>query len=71
MRLIEEVGPTGKVYVRPEKSKKETASVKSPETATKKQPEPKHVGGGWYELADGKRVRKTELNESGPFRERQ
>ena len=61
MRLIEEVGPTGKVYVRPEKSKKESASVKPPETATKKQPKPKHVGGGWYETADGQRVRKSEL----------
>ena len=28
-----------------------------PEAAIK----PKHIGGGWYQLADGRRVRKSEL----------
>ncbi len=40
---------------------RETASVRPQETAAKPPPEPKHVGGGWYELADGKKVRKKQL----------
>jgi hypothetical protein len=39
----------------------ETASTKPVETATLPTAEPKHVGGGWYELSDGRRVRKSEL----------
>jgi hypothetical protein len=41
--------------------KVETASTKPVETATLPDAEPKHVGGGWYELSDGRRVRKSEL----------
>ena len=39
----------------------ETASVKPPETAMRPKTEPKHVGGGWYEMDDGRKVRKSEL----------
>ena len=46
----------GKVYVR-----YETASVEMAENAMKKKPKPRHVGGGWYELEDGRRVRKSDI----------
>ena len=55
----------------------ETASVKPPERAVipkagpnafgnfvrKVTAEPKHLGGGWYELPDGRKVRKKDLEE--------
>ncbi len=57
--------PGGRVrYVFETKAKTatiETASFKPTETATLPDAEPKHVGGGWYELSDGRRVRKSEL----------
>ena len=40
---------------------RETATVKPIETAMKPKPEPKHVGGGWYKLEDGTKVRKKDL----------
>ena len=43
------------------KPKKETASIEPPETAMKPKPKAKSVGGGWYELEDGSKVRKSEL----------
>jgi len=39
----------------------ETASIEPPETAMKPKPKAKSVGGGWYELEDGSKVRKSEL----------
>jgi hypothetical protein len=56
--------PNGRVrmeFVHPKKMKVETASFKPTETATLPDAEPKHVGGGWYELSDGRRVRKSEI----------
>ena len=47
----------------PRKATIETASIGPTETATLPDAEPKHVGGGWYELPDGRRVRKSELEE--------
>ena len=41
----------------------ETASVKPPENAMKPKAKPKKLGGGWFELASGKKVRKSELKE--------
>ncbi len=43
------------------KRKVETASVEPVETAMIESAEPKHVGGGWYDLPDGRRVRKSEI----------
>ncbi len=50
---------------------RETAQVRAPERAVIPEPEPKqpdvyprHVGGGWWETADGRRLRRAEL-ESG------
>ena len=40
----------------------ETASVKPPERAVKPKAEPKHIGGGWYEI-EGKKVRKKDLKD--------
>ena len=40
----------------------ETASVKMEENAMKSQPQPKPLGGGWYQLPDGRKVRRGELN---------
>ena len=40
------------------------AAVKPPEpekAITQEAKEPKHIGGGWYELASGKKVRKKDL----------
>lgn len=56
--------PNGKVRMEFEdvvKKKVETASVEPPETAMKPKPKAKSVGGGWYELEDGRKVRKSEL----------
>ena len=39
----------------------EVATVQPTEKAMLPKPEPKHVGGGWYELEDGSKVRKSEL----------
>ena len=39
----------------------ESASVEAPEKAVMPQPKPKHIGGGWYELPDGQKVRKKDL----------
>ncbi len=36
---------------------RETASVKPPETAMKPKAEPKHLGGGYYLLPSGEKVR--------------
>ena len=41
----------------------ETASVKPPENAMMPKAEPKHLGGGWYELPNGRKVRKKDLEE--------
>jgi len=48
------------VIVRDEK-RAETASIEAPEKAVLPQPKPKHIGGGWYELPDGQKVRKKDL----------
>ncbi len=40
---------------------RETASVKPPETAMMPKAEPKYLGGGWYLTADGRKVRKKDL----------
>lgn len=59
--------PNGRVRYDFEKKPKatpiETASIKPTEKAVLPKAEPKHVGGGWYELPDGRRVRKSELEE--------
>jgi len=39
----------------------ETAAVKPPENAMKPSPQPKSLGGGWYQLLDGRKVRKSDL----------
>ena len=42
------------------------AAVKPPEpeqAVTQEAKEPKSLGGGWFLLADGRKVRKSELNE--------
>ncbi len=39
----------------------ETATAEAPEKATLPAAKPKHIGGGWYELPDGRRVRKKDL----------
>ena len=41
----------------------ESATVKPPENAMKPPAKPKHLGGGWFEVASGKKVRKSELKE--------
>ena len=41
------------------REKPETAIVKLPEKAVL--PEAKHLGRGWYELSDGRKVRKKDL----------
>ena len=41
----------------------ETATAKPPENAMMPKPKPKHIGGGWYLTADGKKVRKKDLEE--------
>lgn len=38
----------------------ETASVEASEKATLPAAKPKHIG-GWYELPDGRKVRKSDL----------
>ncbi len=38
---------------------RETAAITPPEAAI----EPKHLGGGWYELHDGRKCRKAEIEE--------
>jgi len=45
------------INIRPD----ETATVKPEENAMKSQPQPKHLGGGWYQLQDGRKVRKSDL----------
>ena len=47
------------VKVKPET---ETASVKIEENAMKGQPQPKHLGGGWY-VVDGQKVKGREAAE--------
>ena len=54
-------------------SERETASFAPPEKAVLPEPEPKAitvepeppraVGGGWFELADGRKVRRSQLEE--------
>ena len=67
MKMIRKVLENGKVQVlhaeEKEKKKIETASVKPVETATMPDPEPKHVGGGYYELPNGERVKGKEAAE--------
>lgn len=59
--MYRQILENGKVKVLYSKKKKpETASVKPAETAMKAEAEPKHVGGGWYEV-NGKKVRKSDL----------
>ena len=41
----------------------ETASTKPPENAMKPKAKAKKLGGGWYELPSGEKVRKSELEE--------
>ena len=41
----------------------ETASVKPKENAMKPKAKAKKLGGGWYELPSGEKVRKSELEE--------
>ena len=41
----------------------ETATVKPPENAMKPKAKAKKLGGGWFETADGRKVRKSELEE--------
>ena len=57
--------PNGKIRIEyvTKKKKIETASVKPVETATMPDPEPKHVGGGYYELPNGERVKGKEAAE--------
>ena len=51
--------PSGKiVYDYPE-----TSAVKPPENTMKASPQPKYLGGGWFQLADGRKVRKKDLEE--------
>lgn len=53
--------PSGKVvYAWKDQPKRETAAIRQPENASMPKPEPKHVGGGWYELPSGERVRGKE-----------
>ena len=52
--------PSGKVVYF---NKLETASVEPPENAMKPKAKAKKLGGGWYELPSGKKVRKSELEE--------
>ena len=39
---------------------RESAAIETPENASLPKAEPKHVGGGWYELPSGERVRGKE-----------
>lgn len=39
----------------------ESAATKPSENAAMPKAKPKHIGGGWYELADGRKVRKKDL----------
>ncbi len=41
----------------------EAAVMPEPGPKPEPEPEPRHVGGGWYELADGRRVRKSQLED--------
>jgi len=41
----------------------ETAAVKPAENAMKPSPTYKNLGGGWYELPDGRKVRKSQLEK--------
>ena len=41
----------------------ETVMKRPPETAMKPKAEPKSLGGGWYQLPDGRKVRKKDLEE--------
>ena len=43
--------------------KTEAAIVRAPERATMPKPKAKHIGGGWYLTAEGKKVRKKDLEE--------
>ena len=55
--------PSGKYlydFEQQKKKKIETASVKPVEKATMPDSEPKHVGGGYYELPNGERVKGKE-----------
>ena len=55
--------PNGKIVMEfAERVKTETASVKPPETAMLPPAAPKYLGGGWYAV-DGRKVRKSELEE--------
>ena len=40
-----------------------TAMIEAPENAMVPRAKPRHVGGGWYELSNGKKVRKKDLEE--------
>jgi hypothetical protein len=56
--------PNGRVkyeFAKEKKTKVETAMAEPAETATMPKPAYKHVGGGWYELEDGSKVRKSEI----------
>lgn len=64
VKMLQGQGKLGAPFVeKTEVEKVETMTMKPIETAMKPKAEPKHVGGGWYELPDGRRVRKSELEE--------
>jgi len=53
----------GNRLVEVEAGKPETASVKPPENAMMPKAKAKKLGGGWFELPSGEKVRKSELKE--------
>ncbi len=53
--------PCGRIRKVPKESL-ETATVKAEENAMKPRPEPKHIGGGWYNVG-GKKVQGKERAE--------
>ena len=42
------------------KKKVESATFSPPENAMRPKAKPKHVGGGWYELSNGEKIRGKE-----------
>lgn len=61
MKRVAVKKPNGKIYMK--FACEETAIAKPPEKATMPAPKPKHLGGGWYQLKDGRKVRKSELGD--------